>query len=115
MGGNVWLEKNSGWGVEKLPFALAITVAHFKDPAIIGSAIINCATHGVTIKRCAPAIIKASHDPATPIILCGEAARHIIAVHQHDFKLAATGRALLAGDGWRFDSQDYATSSIHAC
>ena len=71
---------------------------HLELPAYQRAFFVDGAHHRVAIQRRAPAVIQAQHDLPTPIVGVDIALGHARVGDQHDFELAAAGRAGRAGD-----------------
>ena len=81
-----------------LAFGDAFRCAHFELPANQRTFFVDGAHHAVPIQRGAPAVIQPQHDFPTPIVGIDKTLGHACVGDQHDFKLAAAGRAGRAGD-----------------
>lgn len=54
---------------------------------------VDRAQHGFPVEGCAPAVLKARHDPPAPLVLFGQFGRDVVVPHQHHFQPAAAGTA----------------------
>ena len=71
---------------ESLPNALTST--HLVFATEKRSVLVDRTAQGMAIQSRTPAVLKAKHDPASPLILDGQRPRDIVRTHQQDFKLA---------------------------
>lgn len=67
--------------------------------AEVRPALVDRASHRVSVQRRAPSVVETAHDRSAPGILLGQCRRDVVVAHEHDFQPAAAGLAGGAGDG----------------